>query len=46
MTSRTCDAMRKSIEELVIGAAVVDGITCGADDARNIIRGEYVDGIS
>lgn len=46
MTNRTCDAMRESIEDLVFGTAVVEGITCGADDARNIIRGEYVDGIS
>ena len=43
MTNRTCDAMRENIEELVIGAAIVEGITCDVDDARNIIRGEYVD---
>ena len=45
MTNRTFDVMCGNIKELVLGAAVVDGITCDVNDARNIISGKYVNGI-
>lgn len=45
MTNRTCDAMCGNIKELVLGAAVVEGITCDVNDAINIISGKYVNGI-
>ena len=45
MTNRTLDAMRSNIKELILGAAVVEGIACDIDDARNIIRGKHIDGI-
>ena len=32
-------------KEFVLGVAVVKGITCWVSDARNVIRGEYVNGI-
>ena len=45
MTNRTLDTMRENIEELVLGAAVVEGIMCDIDYARNSIRRKHVNGI-